>query len=424
MTSVLDRTVGFLADRLDRRGFLGKAAVVGSAVVTSPLEFGLKPNSAYAAICNCSGSSCVCGSPCCDGYTEFCCTLDRRQRLPARHHHRRVVEGRRLAVLRRRRPVLPGLQRPVRLVRLRCQRRLQRRLLGHAVRLRAGQLQQPQGRLHPVPLRPVQPGCALRRPDRVPGRDLCTAVELRPCVRHHARAPTRPPATTTGRASTSRSGRSSRSPTPAAAIRVGGLGGRQLRLPALRASGSSSTPTSCTTASPSSTDPTCQWYYPAFGLNTGYDVTVPATAGSAPGVRLGSRPDATVARRCSACENVDVAGPIGVLESVWDVGGGKIRVGRLGRREPQRRRRPPGSGSSSTRTSSYHGQPPRSPDPTSACLPGVRPEHRVRRHDRRSDPAATWCAPGASTGATAAARCWAAGRSASDDRPGPSSKAS
>lgn len=75
MASVLDRTVTFLADRVDRRGFLGKAAVVGSAAVAAPLEFGLRPNSAYAAICNCNGSSCQCGSLCCDGYTEFCCTL-------------------------------------------------------------------------------------------------------------------------------------------------------------------------------------------------------------------------------------------------------------------------------------------------------------------------------------------------------------
>jgi hypothetical protein len=75
MPSVLDRTVGFLADKLDRRGFLSKAAVVGSAAVVAPLEFGLRPTSAYAAVCNCSGSSCACGSTCCDGYTEFCCTL-------------------------------------------------------------------------------------------------------------------------------------------------------------------------------------------------------------------------------------------------------------------------------------------------------------------------------------------------------------
>lgn len=82
MPSVLDRTVNFLADRLDRRGFLGKAAVVGSAVVAAPLEFGLKPRSAYAAICRCNGSNCPCGSLCCDGYTEFCCTLSGANACP------------------------------------------------------------------------------------------------------------------------------------------------------------------------------------------------------------------------------------------------------------------------------------------------------------------------------------------------------
>ncbi len=75
MAGVLDRTVNFLAERIDRRGFLSRAAVVGSAVVAAPLEFGLKPKSAYAAVCNCSGSACACGSLCCDGYSEFCCTL-------------------------------------------------------------------------------------------------------------------------------------------------------------------------------------------------------------------------------------------------------------------------------------------------------------------------------------------------------------
>jgi len=75
MSRVLERTVDFLANRLDRRGFFGKAAVVGSAVVAAPLDFGLKPRSAYAAVCNCNGSRCSCGSLCCDGYTEFCCTL-------------------------------------------------------------------------------------------------------------------------------------------------------------------------------------------------------------------------------------------------------------------------------------------------------------------------------------------------------------
>jgi hypothetical protein len=82
MPGVLDRTVNFLADRLDRRGFMVKAAVVGSAAVTAPLEFGLRPTSAYAAVCSCNGSSCACGSLCCDGYTEFCCTLSGANACP------------------------------------------------------------------------------------------------------------------------------------------------------------------------------------------------------------------------------------------------------------------------------------------------------------------------------------------------------
>jgi len=82
MTSVMERTAGFLADKLDRRGMLGKAAIVGSAVVASPLGFALRPRSAYAAVCNCSGSSCACGSMCCDGYTEFCCTLSGKNTCP------------------------------------------------------------------------------------------------------------------------------------------------------------------------------------------------------------------------------------------------------------------------------------------------------------------------------------------------------
>jgi hypothetical protein len=76
VNGLLQWTVDALGNRIDRRSFLGRAAVVGSAVVTAPLEFGLRPRSAYAAVCNCSGSACPCGSTCCDGYTEFCCTLN------------------------------------------------------------------------------------------------------------------------------------------------------------------------------------------------------------------------------------------------------------------------------------------------------------------------------------------------------------
>ena len=72
---LVDRVGGFLADRLDRRSFLGRSAVVGSALLVAPRELALRPVSAYAAVCRCNGSSCRCGSLCCDGYTEFCCTL-------------------------------------------------------------------------------------------------------------------------------------------------------------------------------------------------------------------------------------------------------------------------------------------------------------------------------------------------------------
>ena len=82
MVAVVDRAADYLAKRLDRRGFLGKSAVVGSAVVAAPLEFGLKPQTAYAAVCSCNGSSCTCGSLCCDGYTEFCCTLNGKNACP------------------------------------------------------------------------------------------------------------------------------------------------------------------------------------------------------------------------------------------------------------------------------------------------------------------------------------------------------
>ena len=64
------------------------------------------------------------------------------------------------------------------------ERHLRRRVLGHAVRLRARLLQQPQGRLHRLPLRPVQPARRLPRSDRVPGRHLRPAVADRRGVRH------------------------------------------------------------------------------------------------------------------------------------------------------------------------------------------------------------------------------------------------
>lgn len=75
MTGVLERSVTAIANRLDRRSFLRRTTMAATAVAVAPADFILRPNTAYAAICNCSGQGCPCGSLCCDGYTEFCCTL-------------------------------------------------------------------------------------------------------------------------------------------------------------------------------------------------------------------------------------------------------------------------------------------------------------------------------------------------------------
>ena len=76
ITSTLaDRTARMLGRRSDRRSFLVKAAVAGSAAVVAGREYVLKPGSAYAGVCSCRGRSCDCGALCCDGYTEFCCAI-------------------------------------------------------------------------------------------------------------------------------------------------------------------------------------------------------------------------------------------------------------------------------------------------------------------------------------------------------------
>jgi len=80
---LLDRSVTVLANRLDRRAFIGRTAIVASAVVAAPVTYALRPSSAYAAVCRCNGSGCVCGSLCCDGYTEMCCTLTGSNSCPA-----------------------------------------------------------------------------------------------------------------------------------------------------------------------------------------------------------------------------------------------------------------------------------------------------------------------------------------------------
>ena len=50
----------------NRRRFLARTAVVGSALAVNPLSYLLKPGTAYGAVCG----------TCCDGWTAFCCTIN------------------------------------------------------------------------------------------------------------------------------------------------------------------------------------------------------------------------------------------------------------------------------------------------------------------------------------------------------------
>jgi hypothetical protein len=80
---LLDKTTSVLTARTSRRGLLFRSAVVGSALATNPVTYLLRPVSAYAAACQCRGNDCSCGTACCDGYTEFCCTITGKNKCPS-----------------------------------------------------------------------------------------------------------------------------------------------------------------------------------------------------------------------------------------------------------------------------------------------------------------------------------------------------
>lgn len=64
----------FLGSKTSRRGFLRRAAMVGTALVAAPATYILRPGSAYSAVTR-TPSNCPSGSRCRDGgWTEFCCT--------------------------------------------------------------------------------------------------------------------------------------------------------------------------------------------------------------------------------------------------------------------------------------------------------------------------------------------------------------
>ena len=79
---LIDRSGTTIAKRTSRRNFITKSALAGTALVTVPTAYVLKPGTAYAAICRCNNQDCDCSAGCCDGYTEFCCTMTGENTCP------------------------------------------------------------------------------------------------------------------------------------------------------------------------------------------------------------------------------------------------------------------------------------------------------------------------------------------------------
>ena len=73
--TLVERLSAGLANRIGRRSFLARSAIVGSDLTVAPADLLLRPTTAYAAVCSCVGENCSCGALCCDGYTEFCCAI-------------------------------------------------------------------------------------------------------------------------------------------------------------------------------------------------------------------------------------------------------------------------------------------------------------------------------------------------------------
>ena len=75
-TASVERSSSFLERRLSRRNVINRSAFVGSAVaVGAGLDLALKPGTAYGQICECGNAGCGCGSTCCSGFTDFCCSV-------------------------------------------------------------------------------------------------------------------------------------------------------------------------------------------------------------------------------------------------------------------------------------------------------------------------------------------------------------
>lgn len=71
-TRLINAASRFLDDRTSRRGFLRRAAMVGTALVAAPATYILRPVTAEAAVVP---SDCGPGAKCNDGWTDFCSNI-------------------------------------------------------------------------------------------------------------------------------------------------------------------------------------------------------------------------------------------------------------------------------------------------------------------------------------------------------------
>ncbi len=71
-TQLVEAASRVLDSRTSRRGFLRRAAMVGTALVAAPATYILRPGSAYAAVVP---GDCSSGAACNDGWTDFCCNI-------------------------------------------------------------------------------------------------------------------------------------------------------------------------------------------------------------------------------------------------------------------------------------------------------------------------------------------------------------
>ncbi|MDQ6806001.1 MAG: hypothetical protein M3065_13785 [Actinomycetota bacterium] len=75
MSECLARALGSVLERrTSRRGLFARFAVAGAALAVAPVRYLMRPETAWAVV---TGADCPAGSRCNDGYTAFCCEIQR-----------------------------------------------------------------------------------------------------------------------------------------------------------------------------------------------------------------------------------------------------------------------------------------------------------------------------------------------------------